>query len=55
MVYLCPDCQRPLEVLVACACRDYFCNQCQQLVSKGRIVQLDAGPVEALKGRMQTG
>ena len=53
MTYLCPDCQQPLEVLVACGCRDYVCNQCQQLVSKGRVVHLEAELIEPLKGGAQ--
>ena len=32
----CPDCQNPLEVIKACGCTDYFCNHCNQLVSKRR-------------------
>jgi len=45
MTHLCPDCHQPLELLLACGCRDYFCNQCQQLVSKGRVVHLDYRPI----------
>lgn len=37
MNYVCPDCQNPLEKIVACGCTDYFCNYCNQLVSKSRL------------------
>ncbi|WP_414479166.1 zinc-ribbon domain-containing protein [Reinekea sp.] len=46
MMHLCPDCQQPLELLMACGCRDYFCNQCQQLVSKGRVKRLASRPID---------
>lgn len=37
MNYVCPDCKKPLEKVVACGCTDYFCNHCNQLVSKSRL------------------
>ncbi|SIR42731.1 zinc-ribbons [Aeromonas sp. RU39B] len=33
----CPDCGEPLERLKACGAVDYFCNRCNQLVSKSRV------------------
>jgi hypothetical protein len=42
MSHLCPDRQQPLELLLACGCRDYFCNHCQQLVSKARVLRLNS-------------
>lgn len=35
----CPDCGHEVEVIKACGCRDFFCNHCNQLVSKRRVVQ----------------
>ena len=42
MKSLCPDCLKPVEVIKACGCRDYFCNHCNQLVSKRRVIQEEA-------------
>lgn len=39
MNYLCPDCLKSVEVVIACGCRDYFCNHCNQLVSKKRVIE----------------
>ncbi|MFQ2222545.1 zinc ribbon domain-containing protein [Aeromonas enteropelogenes] len=38
---LCPTCQQELERLKACGAVDYFCNHCNNLVSK-RSVQFQA-------------
>ncbi len=38
MTLLCPDCKNPVEVLKACGCNDYFCNHCNQLVSKRKVI-----------------
>ncbi|KPC52885.1 YfgJ family double zinc ribbon protein [Amantichitinum ursilacus] len=35
----CPDCGQPLEVLVACGARSYFCNGCNELKSSQRVRQ----------------
>lgn len=42
MNLICPDCRQPVEILKACGCRDYFCNHCNQIVSKRKVVDLDA-------------
>lgn len=34
----CPDCHNELEAIKACGCNDYFCNHCNQLVSKKRML-----------------
>ncbi|WP_336884827.1 zinc-ribbon domain-containing protein [Reinekea blandensis] len=39
MKLLCPDCLKAVEVIKACGCRDYFCNHCNQLVSKKRVIE----------------
>ncbi|GGP27432.1 YfgJ family double zinc ribbon protein [Silvimonas amylolytica] len=39
---LCPDCGKPLEELVACGARDYFCNSCNELKSKTRVREANA-------------
>jgi predicted amidophosphoribosyltransferase len=36
---LCPKCLKALEVIKACGCRDYFCNHCNELVSKSKIIE----------------
>ncbi len=41
MNLVCPDCLKPVEIIKACGCRDYFCNHCNQLVSKSRVLDLD--------------
>jgi hypothetical protein len=41
MNLVCPDCKKPVETIIACGCRDYFCNECNQMVSKKRVVDLD--------------
>lgn len=38
MKHLCPDCRHEVEVIKACGCRDFFCNHCNQLVSKRRVI-----------------
>jgi hypothetical protein len=42
MNLICPDCLNPVETIKACGCRDYFCNHCNQLVSKRRVVEAEA-------------
>jgi hypothetical protein len=34
----CPKCNHELEVIRACGCQDYFCNHCNELVSKRKAV-----------------
>lgn len=34
---LCPDCGKPVEVLMACGAKSYFCNHCNELKSSQRI------------------
>ncbi|WP_213989981.1 zinc ribbon domain-containing protein [Sodalis sp. dw_96] len=34
---LCPDCGKPLEVLMACGAVDYFCPHGDGLISKKRV------------------
>lgn len=34
---LCPDCGKPLEVLMACGAVDYFCPNGDGLISKKRV------------------
>ncbi|WP_196158723.1 zinc-ribbon domain-containing protein [Reinekea sp. G2M2-21] len=41
MNLVCPDCLKPIEIIKACGCRDYFCNHCNQLVSKSRALDID--------------
>lgn len=41
MNLVCPDCKNPVEIIKACGCRDYFCNHCNQLVSKRKVIDLD--------------
>ncbi|GAB7129213.1 hypothetical protein JCM19000A_37210 [Silvimonas sp. JCM 19000] len=36
-ILACPDCGQPVEVLVACGARSYFCNACNELKSSQRI------------------
>lgn len=36
---LCPDCGKPLEVLIACGAVDYFCPNGDGLISKKRVSQ----------------
>ena len=33
----CPDCGKPVEVLMACGAKSYFCNHCNELKSSKRI------------------
>jgi hypothetical protein len=42
MNLVCPDCKEAVETIIACGCRDYFCNHCNQMVSKKRVIDLDA-------------
>jgi len=42
MNLICPDCENQIEVIKACGCNDYFCNHCNQLVSKSRVIDLDS-------------
>lgn len=35
---LCPDCDKPLEVLIACGAVDYFCPHGDGMISKKRVV-----------------
>ncbi|MDR3428366.1 MULTISPECIES: zinc-ribbon domain-containing protein [Silvimonas] len=44
---LCPDCGKPLEVLIACGARDYFCNSCNELKSKTRVREANAALFDA--------
>ncbi|GGP19760.1 YfgJ family double zinc ribbon protein [Silvimonas iriomotensis] len=44
---LCPDCGKPLEELVACGARDYFCNSCNELKSKTRVRETNAALLAA--------
>lgn len=41
---ICPTCQQELERLKACGAVDYFCNNCNSLISK-RSVQFKAALV----------
>ena len=41
MNLVCPDCLKPVEVIIACGCKDYFCNHCNQLVSKKRVIDMN--------------
>lgn len=34
----CPDCLNDVEIIKACGCTDYFCNHCNQLVSKRKAI-----------------
>ncbi|NVD06004.1 DNA ligase [Vibrio sp. JPW-9-11-11] len=34
----CPDCAAQLEKLQACGAANYFCNQCNELKSKSRVL-----------------
>ena len=49
MNLVCPDCKNPVETIIACGCRDYFCNECNQMVSKKRVVDLDASTNDSSK------
>lgn len=46
MNWTCPDCGDRLEIIKACGCQDYFCNTCNQLVSKRRAIDTDAQTTE---------
>ncbi len=39
MKLLCPKCHLEVEVIKACGCRDYFCNHCNELVSKSKVIE----------------
>ena len=36
--YYCPDCKSQLEELSACGSVSYFCNKCNLLISRKRIL-----------------
>jgi transcription initiation factor TFIIIB Brf1 subunit/transcription initiation factor TFIIB len=36
--HYCPDCKSELEVISACGSVSYFCNKCNLLISKKRIL-----------------
>lgn len=36
--YYCPECNLKLEKIVGCGSVGYFCNKCNKLVSKKRIL-----------------
>lgn len=52
---LCPDCLNPVEVIKACGCRDYFCNHCNQLVSKRRAIDAEAAKKNLASDRVESG
>lgn len=54
MKWICPDCHQPVEEIKACGCRDYFCNHCNQLVSKRRVIDADARNDASAEGRQPT-
>ena len=35
----CPKCNHEVEVIKACGCQDYFCNHCNELVSKSKVIK----------------
>ncbi|HBV40980.1 MAG TPA: hypothetical protein DEF05_15175 [Erwinia sp.] len=35
---ICPDCDRPLQILKACGATDYFCPNGDGLISRTRVV-----------------
>ena len=39
--FYCPDCKSQLEELSACGSVSYFCNKCNLLISKKRILTED--------------
>ena len=39
MPKLCPDCKNMLEQLCACGSSSYFCNHCNLLVSRKRVLE----------------
>ncbi|TXR54777.1 zinc-ribbon domain-containing protein [Reinekea thalattae] len=41
MPKLCPDCKKPLEHVCSCGSSSYFCNHCNQLVSRKRVIEPD--------------
>lgn len=47
MSLLCPDCNNPVETIIACGCKDYFCNSCNQMVSKRRVIDTEAAAEQA--------
>lgn len=52
MSKLCPDCKNPVEILKACGCRDYFCNHCNQMVSKSRVIDSEQDVADAVKDKI---
>lgn len=39
MAKLCPKCKSELEQLKACGAVNYFCNSCNELVSKSAVLE----------------
>lgn len=35
--FTCPDCDNPLEPVIACGAESYFCNACKKQISRSRI------------------